>query len=1789
MSSVSSLRVLGHVLEAKLDASLALPMLSAEPLLSGFDLQRLSSRADDFTRSPALESPGLHALDRLYDTALEQLNSGSTSSDPDRDAWVLELRFRGNRSPLFDGNGSWLGDLHLIGVDDTDLSGLMAAALSEPQAFLNPSREEEVLILLLDQPIPEGSRLGLDFEGDAEVDAWIDPLGLSEAFQPLEDRRVVLDPAVLSDSIVEVRDPHASSGELWSDWTTVQLSQATAATNSVEWRLDPSANHGRSVIPADWLVRLSYDDLLSETIRSADLRSDAGVLLQLDVVLIRQLQDAILSGDLQAATLTLGPADRADQTYSFDLSDYASSDALITAIGSADWVAALVDREFGVLALQDGEARLGLENFQVDLQLLHPGSTRSERVYNSARLLREVDGIWESLDADGRSLWNDWSGGALELDRFGDQRDRLGFSVVPSSAPAWRDFHPWFGIHSDMSLPWHEQRTSERTITIDGLGFDAADDLILHLVLDRPDDPFTPLWEGSSETYVLLFDLHSFDADDTPVGLLTPDQRDVLFAQELGAEGSSSSFDPRFIVPVPIFVGDSLSPEQLLAEFAIGLSDFMAAKNLSDFATPGFTLSRAITTTWNGRDVFQSTLDFPAPVGGLKPSVSLRTRVLEDPTNTTAYEAARSSYADQQSATVQERVNNHGPHLSRFGMAWTDPTSELEAADRTIALVLTGPDPLAAIGPDGSRYQAGDLLVWLDHKSVDPGRYDVEVRDGGELAIVLRSDQSLRLASTSVVQVSLREGHGFVDTAGHPVLVGDRLAVNNWGTWQSYGVNPTQQLFLDLAASYADDDSIRLSFLSAEQLSLDPSRAVVPELADFRFQASRSAHDPPWELPLEPAAGLRLEGSDLIFSLADPLPSDVSVVVSYDPLLSRDDEQDPFTSTAGVQAQSFHGQPISNRSLDREGPSLVWGAAVANRLSLVLDDPSGLQVADAPLSAANLPFPGDVLIEAMSADGSTRLLSAVSIALSHARPNQLDLQLEQPVEPGDQLLLRYEGRDLQDGAGHVAVLRDIPIVNNTVDYRNDNRESWFQSVDLTPVVFQEIPGAGGMYLQESGSLSTRSGDVRIQDDYLFSLEELSLLRVDLTDQGGSSLDDPGDFNLDFSLQDLTTERLIGGSWNALDHDWFPQPSNDERQVAFALPAGDYRLSVHHAELQRQGEQPYQLELTHAPTSLNATQLATTADELTVATTAPMEQGVSRQTVFVELRDSGRFTATAPGASDELLLELHDLSGSWLTTTSAAPLQRDLQPGLYQLEISGIDPAMSGEGLSLTLDSSRPMVLDGDSRELPSGSIAIDGLPVSGELNPLDRDDFWSISVTGGEIYSLRASDFQNDVNLIVEDSNGQWLAQSWNWGELLDDGSFRPSDETLVLDLRGDAFTPGLATQLTVRPQFWGDASSSYALRLRSHASLEEAQAEAARGVLSDARLMADAKLDQQQLQQLTALQSVPSDTLEPLRAEWNRRGLDPSGSVLAAPTTLHALSDPQPLMISAALPVSLPEELRAELRRSDPAVLREQQSQWQFNVNQIAELMLDTADQVVDLVPISKPLGVKVASPQPVLAEGAALLSSSNRLMAADADLPALEQQDLGLQRIVMPLDQISRRAVLDHAEQHRSLVWYKTPALGEAWIFSYDEVTGTGARLEETDASQDGPDVMAIYVRDGGRGDDDGLVNGSILAPGGLAFAQLVGVVQQPFAPLMDGLALARHWSGIESAKDPVINPAATELDLDGSGGMEPVDLALALRHGFGTFPGAALTEDLSLHAGSSLDQIQAQLQELRALETL
>ncbi|NDD70346.1 MAG: hypothetical protein EBZ29_13600 [Synechococcaceae bacterium WB9_4xC_028] len=138
---------------------------------------------------------------------------------------------------------------------------------------------------------------------------------------------------------------------------------------------------------------------------------------------------------------------------------------------------------------------------------------------------------------------------------------------------------------------------------------------------------------------------------------------------------------------------------------------------------------------------------------------------------------------------------------------------------------------------------------------------------------------------------------------------------------------------------------------------------------------------------------------------------------------------------------------------------------------------------------------------------------------------------------------------------------------------------------------------------------------------------------------------------------------------------------------------------------------------------------------------------------------------------------------------------------------------------------------------------------------------------------------------------------------------------------------------------------------------------------------------------------------------------------------------------------------------------------------------------------------------------------------------------------------------------------------------------------------------------------------MNGEIVTPGGIALAQLR--VQDPvaswdgdidgdglFSPLSDGLAIARRFSRPDLNDDPLIGSLAGpgssrtgsemlaridegfnngHFDLDRSGTVDSTDLTLALRHGFGTFPGAALTAGLELPNSTSLVQVLEQLQML------
>jgi hypothetical protein len=76
---------------------------------------------------------------------------------------------------------------------------------------------------------------------------------------------------------------------------------------------------------------------------------------------------------------------------------------------------------------------------------------------------------------------------------------------------------------------------------------------------------------------------------------------------------------------------------------------------------------------------------------------------------------------------------------------------------------------------------------------------------------------------------------------------------------------------------------------------------------------------------------------------------------------------------------------------------------------------------------------------------------------------------------------------------------------------------------------------------------------------------------------------------------------------------------------------------------------------------------------------------------------------------------------------------------------------------------------------------------------------------------------------------------------------------------------------------------------------------------------------------------------------------------------------------------------------------------------------------------------------------------------------------------------------------------IYFKvSPTTGEVTAFTWDEVSQTGAKFLDTD--DDGSiDLVSLYVRDGGRGDDDGVADGVILDPGFAAH-----IMEAPVTPV-------------------------------------------------------------------------------------
>jgi len=538
-------------------------------------------------------------------------------------------------------------------------------------------------------------------------------------------------------------------------------------------------------------VRLSYDDLLQESIPAADLEN--GVHLQFDQVLITEILNALADHSISAAKLSLGPEGTTD-FLSFNLSDYSSSTDLYAAIANAKWAELTMDANAAILQLQAVAPGQDLTNFQVQFSLLRESDDKSEPIYNVAQLVARVEDQWMPIDPDGFSLWKERSGAPVAIDRYGDQLDRLGKQPDGAEPPSWSDYHPWVSINGDRLKPWNEQRISPKTIEIEGDNFDGGDDLLVKLSLDLPDDPSTAEWEGEWRDYVLLFDL--FTDSQTQ---LTTFERDALLQQELYSDINSLGYKPSFVVDVEISSKTSLSSNNLLDAFAAGLREFLSSADadLLD-KVPGFTLSTPTLNTSSGRSVLQATLDFSAPADGIKPSVNLWSRVLDDPSNSAAYDKAWQTYSNYTASDAQEWLNNYGSRQPQFQSAWTNPLEGNEPSTRTITLDYNGLDPLS------DTYIPGDLQLSLNNKLVDHKLYTVENLSGYQLQITLNSDSGLLISADSDLTISLADNHSFVDTTGQRLST-TSLSVDNWAAWQRYGFNLNDQLFVDQDNSYADN------------------------------------------------------------------------------------------------------------------------------------------------------------------------------------------------------------------------------------------------------------------------------------------------------------------------------------------------------------------------------------------------------------------------------------------------------------------------------------------------------------------------------------------------------------------------------------------------------------------------------------------------------------------------------------------------------------------------------------------------------------------------------------------------------------------------------------------------------------------------------------------------------------------------------------------------------------------------------------------------------------------------
>ena len=1835
MGSVNNLEVYGDQLIANLSLSgnLDLNKLSNHPSLAYFRTKQLQDEFSIYLNSyystnPTLRSHYEEALLAIAKAAIpaNEYNIDTyinyfQEKDALREEKIIEIDLTKTRSKSFSPDGVFLGKIKIIDKNGVDISNkLVVSALAEPYIFRSPEifKNDQLLILLKGGINEGGATIGLDFNNDDITDINIGPLDYDKTTNQLifnnlftsDVAGLSINETVLKDIAIEVRDPNEKDNK-WKDWNSVSISRAsTLSGNDLKIYLNNNSEEELKIIPSNWKVRISYDDLFNEDISEAELQKYDGLYLVFEEEIINQIFKALADGKLEDAQLEIGPKLKMQK---FSLKDYKNSSELYTAISSVSWIKTFEGNNTR-LQLKSITPKEGLKDFKVKF-MIKPIEKNNEQIYNTVSLAYKKINEWELADPDGYSLIdaeiNNLDKTIIKIDRYGDKLNPIGLEDEGSIIPEWQAYNPTFNIITNLRLPWDQQATNPKTIEIIGNKFDSGDDILIKIYHEIEDDPKTQAWEGSWKEYALIIDLYDVNNGNNK---LNQEEQQLIFSSEI-LPNSGTNYRQNYYFSSSISNNESLNIEKILNLFKNSLENFIY--ELKDENLNNFELNLSKIEKQKSYQVLEGKINFTAAPGLPKPSITMYTRFIDDENNAIEYEKASQLYYEYPINNL-ENIYNYGTSLGKFEWASTNPLSNENNAKQIINFYYKGMSPIANISEKGSLYKEGDINLIIDNMQINPTDYVIKL-SGWDMQILLTNESKLEISENSIIIFSLNDDHGLKDISGKRIITTKNLEVDNYAAWKSWGFNPSKQLIMNPTESYVDRKTINLAFFGEANLSLDSKKVEVPESDDFQFWSfnykTGKWSDEPLKLNKSEPMKISKYNNILEFNLAEPIKSDVKIEVSYDPALSKVMGEKPFTDINKLIAESFYWQPIENKSPDEEGPVVSWANVVGKFLSLQLDDPSEITIHNSKLSSLNLPNPTDFVIKTKN-----HIIQAKNINLSSL--GYLELGLEREVDAGELVNISYVGSTMRDGLGNLPNIRETVVENYTIEFNKEDSKTWFQNNDQTNIVFNKnTDPLTGWFLHENGVLSAENNEYQIQDDYIFKLENLSKVTVNLSDQGNLSLDDNGDANLDFLIENLNTKKVLGGSWNSKSDTWLKNSSNDERNINYILPKGDYKLSVYHAETWRNNKQNYQLEINYSPFSLQASQLSEQDSEKNIL----IKKDTDNKSIYIELLDEGLLKLTSGNKELSSAINLYTIDGEWLNSSYTDNLNQYVVPGLYRIEYLNWSTPEKDISINASLDSSIVLNIDNDTKENPKGSVVVNGIASKGELNSLDNQDFWKLKLTGKKIYSIRATDFTEDVNIIIENNENSLIVESWNWGYYKENGELSHSDETILLDLSSSQYKENTLYEFTLHAMSYGTNPTQYSLIAKEHLNLNDAITEVDRDIYSYEeihKLFFDNgdSTDKEiitavDLKDIASLRNVSNERLLMLKAELEQQKVSINGTILGLENLLSKQNDSSndqeinAILINKQYPSGLSPTINNRLKLSEPGELINNSRELKFGAKEISELIKDVSTITTEVKPISKTINLKVESKQGRVSGFLLGNIESNELVSEQSIDNKLINDDLGLQRICINLDEETKNYINKNPDQ--TLVWFKSPVYGDYSIFDYDNITGTGSLLESNN-NLNIIDTMVLYIQDGGRGDDDKLINGQITAPGGLAFVKLIKSDQTNdeindwkadldndgiISPLSDGLALAKRFStptiGMDSTIQSLLNKFdnnsldkmdkvlnSNKLDLDKNGKVDLNDMKIIIRHSLGTYPGSELTKDINPLGNASLNQIYEQL---------